>query len=52
MLSAVCAGEGVLSAVCAGEGLEVDAADSMAGCNCNNITIQHGQKKQLLLVVV
>lgn len=33
----------------AGEGLEVDAADRTAGCNCKNVTIQRGQKKQLLL---
>ena len=52
MLSAVCAGEGVLSAVCAGEGLEVDAADSTTGCNCKNVTIHHGQKKQSLLAIV
>ena len=39
----------MLSAVCAGEELEVDVADSTAGCNCKNVTIQHGQKKQLFL---
>ena len=39
----------MLSVVCAGEGLEVDTADRTAGCNCKNVTIQRGQKKQLLL---